>query len=259
MPCEAEVAYRRGTMLSVPIMWTLPTRRHGAARRRQPVRSLLRSAVQRGRPEAHRGDRDADRHRDSEHAARARIAQPAAAHPGARARARSADEAPPARRRRRAGGAGGGARRARRERRRRLLQSLPPLARSHGHHDRRRVEPRLSRRAHHGARDERVGDSRAGVAGSRCGARVARGNAARGARDDGDVHHRVLRRDRSRREDAALREHGTSARVSRWRERSGRAPSRDRSADRHGRVAARTRGRARGRPAATCCCSSPTA
>ena len=32
-------------------------------------------AVQRGRPEAHRGDRDADRHRDSEHATGARVAR----------------------------------------------------------------------------------------------------------------------------------------------------------------------------------------
>ena len=62
-------------MLSVPIMWTLP---HGGM---EPLGVVNLSdrysgpAVQRGRPEADRGDRDADRHGDSEHATRARVAR----------------------------------------------------------------------------------------------------------------------------------------------------------------------------------------
>ena len=47
-------------------------RRQRAARRRESLRPPLGAAVHRRRPEARRGDRDADRHRDPERAARAR-------------------------------------------------------------------------------------------------------------------------------------------------------------------------------------------
>ena len=131
--------------------------------------------------------------------------------------------------------------------------------RSHRRHDRRRVEPRLSRRAHHGAGDERVGHPRAGLARSGRGARVARGHAARGARDDGDVHHRLLRRDRPERaaccatRTPAIRTPSTSRSMARS---SGFRPSIRRS---DGGVGCRTRGRVRGSRRRICCCCSPTA
>ena len=62
---------------------------------------------------------------------------------------------------RRAGRERRGARRARGERRRRFLQSVPPRRSARRRDDRRRLRPRLSGRADHGADDERVGDSRA--------------------------------------------------------------------------------------------------
>ena len=88
-----ERPYRRGAMLSVPIMWTAPDGGEPLGvvnlsdRRSRP-------AVHRRRPEARRGDRDADRHRDPERAARARVDRAAAPAAGDAARARPADEAP---------------------------------------------------------------------------------------------------------------------------------------------------------------------
>ena len=67
--------------------------RRGAARRRESVRPPVGPAVHRRRPEAHRRDRDADRHGDSERAARARVGRAAAARARDAARARPADEA----------------------------------------------------------------------------------------------------------------------------------------------------------------------
>ena len=121
-----------------------------------------RAAVHRRRPEARRGDRDADRHGDPERAPRARVARSAAPAAGDAARARPADEAP--------------ARRRRSSRRRRPSPraSCPPRASAATsticsgsaadgrRDDRRRVGPRLPGRAHHGAGHERVGDPRAG-------------------------------------------------------------------------------------------------
>ena len=190
MPCEAEQAYRRGTMLSVPIMWTLP---HGGM---EPLGVVNLSDRYSDQPFS-AGDQkliaaiatQIGTAIQNTRLVRASLSQQrliqelALAHdlqmkllPRAEI---VAPEAQVAARVVPAESVGGD------------FYNLFRLSpRSHGHHDRRRVEPWLSRGAHHGARDERVGDPCAGVARSGCGARVARGHVARRARDDGDVHHR---------------------------------------------------------------------
>ena len=123
-PQEAELSPRRDALRADHVDGTRAARRR-AARRRESVGSAIGTAVHRRRPEAHRRDRDADRHGDSEHAAGARVGGAAATRARDAARARSADEAAAEQRRRRAGGDRRRARRSGRERRRRLLQPVP--------------------------------------------------------------------------------------------------------------------------------------
>ncbi len=119
--------------------------RVGAARRREPLRPALRAAVHGRRPEAHRGDRDADRHGDPELAPRARVDRAAAVVARDAARARPADETAARQRDRRAGRQRGGARHPGGERRRRLLQPVSPRQLAHGRDDRRRLRATATR------------------------------------------------------------------------------------------------------------------
>ncbi len=108
--------HREGAMLSVPIIWSTP-RGAAAPRRREPLGTARRPAVHGGRPEAHRGHRHPDRHRDPERPPRARVHCATATRPRDADGARSADEAAAGRRRTGARRRRGGAGRARRERR----------------------------------------------------------------------------------------------------------------------------------------------
>ena len=262
MPCDAEARYRRGAMLSVPIMWTRPHGRQRAARRRESLRSPLGPAVHRRRPEAHRGDRDADRHRDPERAARARVGRAAAARARDAARARPADEA--------AARATRSSRRRRRSRRasfrRRASAATSTICSGsasgrtgvmigdvsgHGYQAALIMALTMSASAIHAQAHRPIP--------ARCSTR-SMSIAARRADDDGDVHLGVLRR-RSIATHGELRyaQHGPSARVRRLARRRRRATRRERSAARHGRRRAGDRDVGRGTPAAICSCCSPTA
>jgi hypothetical protein len=131
---------------------------------------------------------------------------------------------------------------ARRLRRRRLLPPVPAARRPLRHHDRRRVEPRLLRRADHGADHERRRHLRAGVRPAGRGAARRAPRAHQGARVDRDVPHALLRRARPERRhlvyaNAGTRTRSTSTATAR---RRGSARRRRRSASRRSTRTART-------------------
>ena len=126
--------------------------------------------------------------------------------------------------------------------------------------DRRRLGPRLSGRAHHGADDERGGDSLADDDRSRRDAARAHVDAARRAGDDRDVHLGVLRGRSIRRRTSC----GTPTPGIRTRSCSPHGKDFERLAasdppHRHGRAPSRRRRGAPGARATICSCCSPTA
>jgi sigma-B regulation protein RsbU (phosphoserine phosphatase) len=160
MPCDAESPFRRGAMLSVPIVWTtqdgaepigvvnLSDRRSGQAFTAgdQKLMTAIASQIGAAIQNAQLVQQSLDQQRLQQ--------EMQLAH--------DQEEAPPRRGARAARGARGRAGRARRRRRWRLLQPVSVVREPDRRHDRRRKWARLSGRPHHGAHQERLGHPRAG-------------------------------------------------------------------------------------------------